>query len=104
MTPALVLGALWVFAATITAMLPMRHQYIPGVTLLVCAPLLIGWIGWQHGGVWALLALLAFMSMFRRPLLYFARRGLGLPVTIPTDSDPSDAEKPPAKALQKDTA
>ncbi|MGL6208902.1 MAG: DUF2484 family protein [Paracoccaceae bacterium] len=83
----LILGALWVLAATITALLPMRRQYIPGVTLLILAPPLIVWIGWQHGLVWLLLALFALLSMFRRPLLYFARKGLGLPVTLPTELD-----------------
>jgi|GEM_PF-2090217 len=30
MTVPLILGALWVIAAAITAMLPMRRQYVPG--------------------------------------------------------------------------
>jgi len=89
----LVLGALWVIAAAITALLPMRRQYVPGVTLLICAPPLIGWIGWQHGVLWLLLALFALLSMFRRPLLYFARRALGLPVTDPTSPDPLHSAK-----------
>ena len=83
----LILGALWVLAATVTALLPMRRQYIPGVTLLILAPGLIGWIGWQHGVVWLLLALFALLSMFRHPLLYFARKALGLPVSLPPDLD-----------------
>ncbi len=37
MTP-LILGALWVIAAAITGMLPMRAQMIPGLTLLAAAP------------------------------------------------------------------
>ena len=61
----------WVFAATGVAMLPMRHQYVPGVALLIAAPLLIVWIGvgvaWWAGA----LALAAFVSMFRNPLRYF---------------------------------
>lgn len=93
MTPALVLGALWVVAATITAMLPMRRQYAPGITLLLCAPLLIGWIGWQHGMIWVALGLFAVLSMFRRPLMYFYRRARGLPVTIPTDDAPDGKER-----------
>jgi hypothetical protein len=91
--PALVLGALWVVAATITAMLPMRRQYMPGLALLICAPLLIGWIGWQHGMIWAALGLFAVLSMFRRPLRYFARRVLGLPVSVSTDDVPSAPAK-----------
>lgn len=74
---------LWVFAATATALLPMRHQMIPGTALLIAAPLLIGWVGWTHSPWWALAATLAFLSMFRRPLLYFYRRALGLPVERP---------------------
>ena len=35
----------WVFAATGVALLPMRHQYIPGIALLIAAPVLILWIG-----------------------------------------------------------
>jgi uncharacterized membrane protein len=93
MTVPLILGALWVIAAAITAMLPMRRQYVPGVSLLICAPPLIGWIGWQHGMIWLFFALFALLSMFRRPLLYFARRALGLSVTVPTDFDPPDPVK-----------
>ena len=93
MSAPLILGALWVVAAAITAMLPMRRQFVPGVILLICAPPLIGWIGWQHGAIWLLFALFALLSMFRRPLLYFARRAFGLPVTIPTDTDQLDPAK-----------
>lgn len=93
MSAPLILGALWVIAAAVTAMLPMRMQYVPGVSLLICAPPLIGWIGYEHGLIWTLFALFALLSMFRRPLLYFARRALGLPVTIPTDIAPLDPAK-----------
>ncbi len=89
MSPPLIFGALWVVAAAITAMLPMRQQYVPGVSLLICAPPLIGWIGYAHGALWLAAAVFALLSMFRRPLLYFARRALGLPVTVPTDPDPA---------------
>jgi hypothetical protein len=68
MTPSLIAGCLWVLLATLTAMLPMRRQMALELFLLVGAPLLILWIAasvsWQAG----LLALLAFLSMFRRPL------------------------------------
>ena len=33
----LILGAFWVVAATITALLPMRRQMVPGLALLVLA-------------------------------------------------------------------
>lgn len=64
-------------AATVTALLPMRMQFAPGITLLVAAPILLIWIGYEHGFWVALLGLLAFMSMFRRPLAYLAKRALG---------------------------
>lgn len=73
----LILGALWVVAAAIVAMLPMRRQYVPGVALLIAAPLLILWIGYAHGWIWAALGLAAFVSMFRNPLRYFWRRFRG---------------------------
>lgn len=74
MSLSLFLGTLWVLAATVTAFLPMRRQYAPGVTLLVAAPLLLGFIGYQHGLWIALLGLAGFVSMFRNPLRYIWRR------------------------------
>lgn len=80
---ALVLGALWVLAATATALLPMRRQYLPGVILLVLAPVLLVWIGMTHGWIWLAFGLFAFLSMFRRPLRYFLMRALGRPTEDP---------------------
>ena len=61
----------WVIASTIVALLPMRHQYIPGVALMVVAPVLMLWIGISVAWWASLLALAAFVSMFRNPLRYF---------------------------------
>jgi hypothetical protein len=63
--------------------LPMRAQMLPGVALLVAAPLLLIWIGFAHGWIWLAVGTFAFVSMFRRPLTYFARRAMGLPVQDP---------------------
>jgi len=75
----------WVFAATAVAMLPMRHQYVPGVALLIAAPLLILWIAiavaWWAGA----LALAAFVSMFRNPLRYFWARARGQNPQLPPE-------------------
>lgn len=68
---------LWVFASVLVAMLPMRHQYVPGVMLLIAAPLLIFWIGSSVAWWAATLALFAFVSMFRNPLRYFLARARG---------------------------
>ena len=77
MTSSLIAGCLWVLAAAGTAMLPMRRQMAPGLLLLATAPLMILWIAvtvvWWAG----LLALLAFLSMFRRPLAALVRWAAG---------------------------
>ena len=76
-------GALWIIAAAITAMLPMQRQMLPGWTLLIAAPVLLIWIGFTHGWLWVAFGTFAFLSMFRRPLIYFARKARGLPVQDP---------------------
>jgi Protein of unknown function (DUF2484) len=81
----LILGCLWVLASAVTAMLPMRRQMVPGISLLVAAPVLLVWIGMVHGWIWLGVGVLAFLSMFRNPLLYFARRALGRPAPIPKE-------------------
>ncbi len=77
MSLTLVLACLWVLAATGVAFLPMRTQVAPGLFLLVAAPILMYFMAKEHGLVVFALALAAFLSMFRRPLIYFARRALG---------------------------
>ena len=42
-------GALWIIAAALTAMMPMRAQMIPGIGLLIIAPALLIWVGLAHG-------------------------------------------------------
>ena len=79
----LVLGTFWIIAAALTALLPMRAQMIPGLALLIAAPLLLIWIGLTHGWLWCAFGLFAFVSMFRNPLIYFARRAFGLPSPDP---------------------
>ncbi|WP_299736458.1 DUF2484 family protein [uncultured Roseobacter sp.] len=74
---------LWVFASAAVAMLPMRYQYVPGVALLIAAPLLILWIGMEVAWWAAVLALFAFISMFRNPLRFFLARARGQRPEIP---------------------
>ena len=76
MSVPLILGCIWVLAAAATAMLPMRRQMVPGLALLAATPVLLIWIGISHGWLWAALGLLAFLSMFRRPLSYLARKAM----------------------------
>ena len=70
----MVIGAVWVFAATATAILPMHKQYAPGLTLLLLAPGIIAWLAVDHGWWIGALGLAAFVSMFRNPLRYIWAR------------------------------
>lgn len=81
----LLFGCLWVVAAALTAMLPMARQFPPGIALLIAAPFLLIWIGYVHGWLWLALGLFAVVSMFRRPLLYFARKAAGQSPDDPRD-------------------
>ncbi len=83
MSLSLISAAIWAIAATFVALLPMRFQYAPGVTLLVAAPFLVGFIGYEHGLWFALLGLAGFVSMFRNPLIYFYRCARGKTPDIP---------------------
>lgn len=83
MSLSIICASLWVLAATMTALLPMRLQYVPGVTLLLLAPVLIVWIGADFGWVWSLAAIAAFVSMFRNPLRYFYARARGQRPELP---------------------
>lgn len=79
----LVSGAVWVVLSTIVALLPMRYQYGPGLALLIAAPVLIAFIGYEHGWIFAALSLAAFLSMFRNPLRYLWRRMKGERPEVP---------------------
>lgn len=74
MSLSLFLGSIWVLCATVTAFLPMRRQYVPGVALLLLAPVIMIFIGYQHGPWWAVAGLAAFVSMMRNPLRYIWRK------------------------------
>ncbi|SDD16386.1 DUF2484 family protein [Ruegeria marina] len=77
MSLSIILGTAWVLAATGVALLPLRRQYAPGLALLILAPMLILFIGYEHGVLPGLLALAAFVSMFRNPLRYLWGRATG---------------------------
>lgn len=85
MTLSLILAFLWVIAAAITALLPMRMQYPPGVTLLILSIPLLVFVGYQNGWWVAALAFISAASIFRNPLKYFIRRAMGYPVSPPKE-------------------
>lgn len=78
-------ACIWVIAATIVAMLPMRMQYVPGIILLGLAPLIILWIALSVAWWAGLLALAAFVSMFRNPLRYFYAKARGQNPSLPPE-------------------
>lgn len=77
MSAPVIAACLWVLAGAGVAFLPLRFQYLPGGLLLLGAPGLLVWLGAVHGAWVALAALLAVLSMFRRPLGHLARRARG---------------------------
>nr|WP_269142631.1 DUF2484 family protein [Sulfitobacter mediterraneus] len=77
------LCVLWVFASVGVAMLPIRRQYVPGVILLLAAPVLIVMIGLQMGWLIAALALAAFVSMYRNPLKFLIAKLRGQNPQVP---------------------
>ncbi|MEJ6389091.1 DUF2484 family protein [Gymnodinialimonas sp. 2307UL20-7] len=79
MSAALILASVWVLASAITAMLPYRMQFPPGIALLFLSVPLLIFIGISHGFIWVGLFLFAVASMFRNPLIYFAKRLMGRP-------------------------
>ena len=83
MSASAIVACLWVLASTVTAILPMRRQYIPGITLLVLAPFIIVWLAVDDGWLLGVIGLFAFLSMFRNPLLYFYRRARGERPEVP---------------------
>ena len=85
MTLSLILAFIWVVAAAITAMLPMRLQYIPGLSLLILSLPLLVFVGYENGWWIAGLAIAGAVSMFRYPLRYLFKRLLGLPVDLPKE-------------------
>ncbi len=75
MSLSLILACVWVVVGSITALLPMRYQYLPGSILFLSAPVLVVWLSRDFGWWIGVVAVLAFVSMFRRPLLHWVTRG-----------------------------
>ena len=85
MTASLVAGFIRVPFGANTAMLPIRHQGWTGLPLLIAAPVLLWLIGRDYGAWVALVAVFAFVSMFRHPLKYNWKRLSGQDVELPPE-------------------
>lgn len=79
----LIWGALWVIAGTVTAFMPIRLQRWPGIPLLLAAPVLLWWIGREHGWIWVALGVAALASMMRNPIRYFWAKARGKEPNLP---------------------
>jgi len=77
MTASFIAACAWVIVGAFTAALPMRYQMVPGTVLLLTAVPLMIWLGAENGWLWTLIGLMAFLSMFRRPLTYLLARARG---------------------------
>lgn len=76
MSLALTLACIWAVASAFTAMLPYRMQFPPGIALLILSVPLTVFVGYSHGWIWVGIVVAATLSMFRNPLIYFAKRAL----------------------------
>lgn len=85
MTPSLIAAALWVVAATLTAFLPIRRQIVPGTLLGLAGLGLVVWIGQENGWIWTVIALLAFVSLFRNGFKVIPALLRGEKITIPDE-------------------
>ena len=85
MSYALLAACVWVVAATVVAFLPMRRQFVPGIALLIAAPVIVVWIGMEHGPWIALAGVAGVVSMFRRPLRYYVLKAMGRAPELPPE-------------------
>jgi len=76
MPASLIAASIWALTATLTALLPMCMQFRFGLALLLTAPPLLIWINTENGPWITALAVLALLSMFRKPLAYLTRKAL----------------------------
>ncbi|WP_341234306.1 DUF2484 family protein [uncultured Sulfitobacter sp.] len=74
---------IWVFLSATVATLPLRMQFIPGAILLVAGLVLIVVIGFEVGFVFSVIALAAYVSMFRNPLLFLLAKLRGRKPEVP---------------------
>jgi cytochrome c oxidase assembly factor CtaG len=68
------LSIAWVSGFAANAPLPVQRHYVSAVLLARAAPVLLVLAGLIHGWIYALLGLVAFISMFRNPLRPIAAR------------------------------
>jgi hypothetical protein len=74
MSPSLIAACLWAVAANVAAMFPSRRKHWPAAIVLLATGIpLLGWITYENGPLWGLLALAGGMSVLRWPFVYLWR-------------------------------
>jgi hypothetical protein len=72
MSFSLVLACLWALGASIVGMMPGRFHWPAAYGLIASGIPLLGYVTYENGPVWGLIALAAGASVLRWPLLHFA--------------------------------
>lgn len=73
MTLSLTLACLWALIASVIGMLPNRIHWPAAYGLIAVGIPLLGYVTWENGPLWGLVALAAGVSVLRWPALYFGR-------------------------------
>lgn len=74
MTLSLVLACVWAVVAGAIGMMPSRIHWPAAYGLIAVGIPLLGYVTYENGPVWGLLALAAGASVLRWPLIYLGRR------------------------------
>lgn len=74
MNLSLIAACLWAIAANVAAMFPSKRKHWPAaIVLLITGIPILGWVTFENGPLWGLLALAAGMSVLRWPVVYLWR-------------------------------
>ncbi|MBK1636296.1 DUF2484 family protein [Rhodovulum adriaticum] len=73
MTLSLVLACLWAVVAAAIGMMPSRIHWPAAYGLIAVGIPLLGFVTYQNGPFWGLVALAGGASVLRWPLMYFGR-------------------------------
>lgn len=73
MTLSLILACLWVLAAFAAAIMPEKRHWLGAYALILTGIPLVGFVTYQSGPLWGMIALAAGASILRWPLAYLGR-------------------------------
>ena len=74
MTQSFAAACLWIVTASAVGLLPSRdHHWRAAYVLIGLGIPILGWLTYQNGPIWGLLALAAGVSILRWPVIYLWR-------------------------------